>query len=129
MLIFVYVIAVLVSLVFERQERRHLFEESLEYQRIGKEPPQPKPKLPLIESWLNVTVGIFLLLFGILAVWSQLFVLSTVHDAAERTLSGDDIITSSVFIAGGIALILLGLKSVRFHMHLNKNVNKRKNDL
>ncbi len=120
MLILVYVIAVLVSLVFERQERRHLFYESLEYQRIGKEPPQPKPKLPLLESWLNVTIGIFLLLIGVSAIWSQLFVLRYVLDETVRTSFRDHILTWSVFIAGGIALILLGLKSVRYHRHLAK---------
>lgn len=124
MLILVYVLAVLVSLVFERQERRHLFYESLEYQRIGKEPPQPKPKLPLIESWLNVTIGILLFFIGFSAVYVRLFVVWTTSqiDATERTMFREEMMYWGVFIAAGIALIILGLKSVRFHKRLDKKM-------
>lgn len=119
MLIPVYVLSVLVWLVFERQARRHLFYESLEYQRIGKEPPQAKPKLPLLESWLNITIGIFLLLIGVMAILAQLL---TLRDLPDEALYLDDIMFASVFIATGITLILLGLKSVRYHKNLSKKM-------
>jgi 4-amino-4-deoxy-L-arabinose transferase-like glycosyltransferase len=114
MMILTFITAVLVSLVFERQERRQAFEESLEYRRMGKEMPKSKLKLPLLESWLNITLGIFILGFGVILLGSIFYILNEIP--SERFYS-EDWEFVSVIIATGIALVLLGSKSVRQHRY------------
>jgi hypothetical protein len=117
-----YITAVLVSMMFERQERRHRFELELEYERLGKILPPPKPRLSAPTSWLNVIVGTVMGIMGVPMLLSQFAVLrlsshlTKPHDA----MMGAQFEMSAVWLATSIALILLGLKSVRQHRRLAK---------
>jgi len=117
-----YITAILVSIVFERQERRHRFELELEYDRLSKKLPPAKPKLSILTSWLNVAVGIIMTIIGILMLISQFAVLHIPHalDKQPAVITGAQFELVAVWLATSIALILLGLKSVRQHRRLAK---------
>ena len=118
----IYITAVLVSLVFERQERRHRFELDLEYERLGKVLPPLKPRLSIGTSWLNVVVGAVMLLLGIPMLWSQIQMLKIVPllKKSHDFMSGMQFEISGVWLATAIALIILGLKSVQQRRGLAK---------
>lgn len=117
-MIFIYITAVLVSIIFERQERRHVFEESMEYRRMGKEMPTPKPRLPMLESWINVVIGVIIFVLGVGLIWTNLLVMRIAPRIVtdETTIKG--LIDWGALVAAGIALVILGLKSVLHHRRL-----------
>lgn len=109
----IYITAVLISLVLERQERRHLFELNLEYRRLGKTMPPPKPKLPMLESWLNVVLGLFLMFgLGLLFLWTNFSMLkySAKNPALGPHQSEWDF--TATILATGVALTFLGIRSL-----------------
>ncbi len=112
---FVFVAAVLLSIVLERQERRHRFELGLEYDRLGKSMSPPKPRLSKSVSLLNVVVGIIMLIIGEIMLLSQISMLwffNEKHPLEPQMLAaGFEFV--GVWLATAIALIILGLKSVR----------------
>jgi hypothetical protein len=120
MLIAIYILIILVSLVLERQERRHQFEQRLEYERLHLSPPAPKPKLPLLESWLNVLVGLFLFSIGALVITNRLVILATEPSSYSEVFEPVEFEVVTVFLAGGIALMILGWKSVKLNRAYRK---------
>jgi hypothetical protein len=117
-----YITAVLISMMFERQERRHRFELELEYERLGKKLPPPKPRLSVPTSWLNVIVGAIMGIVGIPMLLSQFAVLQLSSHLTKPidAMMGAQFEMSAVWLATSIALILLGLKSVQQHRRLAK---------
>jgi hypothetical protein len=113
-MIIIVAIAILVSIVLERQERRHLFMESLEYLRMGKEMPKPKPKLSQLECWLNIAVGTILIIIGIGAILSHLVVVHKLPEYAMGYVRGA-FVEYGAILAAGIVIIILGFKSIREH--------------
>ena len=117
--VILYITAVLVSIVFERQERRHNFELQLEYDRLGKKMPPAKPRLSLGVSWLNVLVGLVMIAIGIPMLMNQFMILDDPR-LLSRTPGmsiGAQFEYVAVWLATSVALILLGLKSVYQHRH------------
>lgn len=110
-MILIFVAAVLASLVLERQELRHNFEITLEYRRMQKPMPKLKPRIPLLESWLNIGLGMLLLFLGAFGLYSNFLVLKLM----PGTLTSSELEISGVMLASGIALILLGVKLVKLH--------------
>jgi hypothetical protein len=102
----VFVAAVLVSLVFDRQERRHRFKVRLEYERLGCEMPAAKPRIPTLESILNIVVGLFFFSMGGILLYTFL-VLGSAHGA-----SGEQYIVAFC-LAVGIAMIIVGGRALR----------------
>lgn len=127
MFFLIYIAAVLVSLVLHRQERRHLYELSLEHQRLGKAMPAPKPKLPKLESWLNLVLGAFLLFgFGATFLWINLSRLSeSVRDPRFTPYAAEWEFTS-VVLATGIALVILGIRSLIQNRRYTRTVHSHK---
>lgn len=113
-IILIYVTAVLVSIVLERQERRHRFNLEMEYLRLQIPIPPKRPKLPPLESWLNITVGILLLVLGALGL------VATLTDV--RSSFQDHLNHVAGFIAGGLALVILGVKSLKLNNEYAKQV-------
>lgn len=113
-IILVYMAAVLVSVILERQERRHRFERQMEYIQLEKTLPIQKPKLPRLESWLNVMLGLLITLLGVLMAFS-VFHTHTMVRTETRIFSHDAYLTLAVFIATGITLLILGFKSIRLN--------------
>jgi hypothetical protein len=106
MSILIFVVAVLGSLVLDRQERRHRFEKRQEYERLGWDIPLEKPKLSMMESWANAVLGVLLFALG------ALFLKTMLGIPAEMVTSGWESVVA-LFIASGIALLWLGVKAIR----------------
>lgn len=102
----VFVAAVLVSLGLDRQERRHRFHLSLEYEHLGWEMPRPKPRFSRAEAVLNIFLGAVLIIFGGAALYAML----NLESIGEVT-GGHYIVAA--FLAAGVALITAGGKRVR----------------
>lgn len=115
MTIAVFVAAVLVSLVLDRQERRHRFHLSLEYEYLGWEMPRSKRRLSRAEAVLNIFLGAALLLFGGAALYAML----NLESIGEAT-RGQYIVAA--FLAGGVALIVVGWKALTEN---SENRNRR----
>ena len=116
-MIILYITAVLISIILERQERRHRFDESLEYMRMGKTMPEPKPKLPLLESWLFTVIGILVFVLCAGSVWVALQVMRMAPQLLTNPATGNDLVNQAMNwgagMAAGIAVTILGFKSVR----------------
>jgi len=102
----ILVVAVLGSLVPDRQERRHRFEKRQEYEGLGWDIPLERPKLSIIESWANVGRGVLLFVLG------ALFLKAMLGIPAEMMRGGWESLVA-LFLASGLALVWLGLKAVR----------------
>jgi len=102
----VFVAAVIVSLVLDRQERRHRFHLSLEYNHLGWEMPRPKPRLSRAEAVLNIFLGAVLLIFG----GATLYTMLNLESIGEAT-GGQYIVAA--FLACGFALIVVGWRALR----------------
>ena len=117
------IVGILISIIFDRQERRHAFYESLEYMRLGKKMPEPKPRLPLLESWLFTTIGMLVLLMSAAFIWLTFQVMWTypqwmANSAVAKSLV-DDSLNWSAGLAAGIATTIMGLRSVRRNRRLH----------
>lgn len=109
----VFITAVIIAAFFDQQERRHRLELQIEYEKLGKKMPPAAPKLPMLESIANIVVGIILLETGGLALWGLLGTIGVLGgDLVARTapLQTD---FSAGLLAGGIALVILGVKGIR----------------
>ena len=106
MSIVVFVVAVVVSIVLDRQERRHKLAIELEYERLEWELPPAKPKLSGKVAVLNIVLGVVLLVFGGMAFYAFWLV----ESAGEKT-GGQYCV--ALFFAVGIALITAGGKGLR----------------
>jgi hypothetical protein len=102
----VLVVAVLVSIVLDRQERRHRFHLSLEYEHLGWEMPVPKRRVPRSEAILNIMMGTGFLIFGGIALRALWLV-----ESIGMPMGGHYI--AALFFALGIALITLGGRGLR----------------
>ncbi len=114
--VLIFLTAVLASLILERQERQHSIELNYAYKRIDRELPRRKPKLPLLESWLNIAVGVYIFIIGVFVaiIMIHMFSLNGANIEPEHSsILRQNIYFSAVFIATGFALIFLGIKSVK----------------
>ena len=102
----IFVGALLVSLLLDRQRKRHRFETRQEFDRQNRPAPRFEPRIPKLEAWLNVLMGAYLAGFGLFALWLFLQMPDSLH------LKGTENVVA-VFIGSGIALMLVGIKAVR----------------
>lgn len=116
MSILIFVIAVLGSLVLDRQERRHRFEQRQEYERLGWEVPLEARELSMLESWANVVLGVLLFALG------ALFLKAMLGIPAEMMTSGWESLVA-LFLASGIALVWLGVNAIRQNIRYTRCVN------
>ncbi len=114
----ILVTGILISIVFDRQQRRHRVEKMWEYRRLNMPMPLPAPKLSTLQSWLNIMLGVILAAFGCLSVAP---LLHAPIPAANEMLS-----TSALFIGGGSALIILGTMALRERRHF-ESLTRTKN--
>jgi len=118
MILFVFVSAMMVSIVLERQARRHRIQRAAEYQRLAIPVPPPRPKLKRMEAWLNVGLGILLGAMSLMFAGTGIEFMdiakrlpdhaSTLNNSALQMIEG-----GAFFLASGIALTWLGWKAVR----------------
>ncbi len=123
MFIAIFVVAVVVSAFLDQQERRQRIELLVEYEHLGREMPKFPPKLPMLESLANVVLGCILLLIGSMGVITFIYVIRhawTVVSKFENVPLETDFYAT--FIAGGLALMILGVKSVVANLKYRRNV-------
>ena len=115
MSIAIFIVAVIISAFFDQQERRHKLELQIEYEKIGKKMPQEPPKLQMLESIANIMVGLLLAEIGGVGVWTFLYAVKHAGQIVSQSKVGvsGEVDCLSAFLAGGIALMILGVKSVR----------------
>ena len=104
-MLLIFIAAVGVSLVLERQERRHFLEKSLEYSRLGWKIPRIPPRISRLEGWVNAVFGIMLLGSGI---WLSWIMIRSPHPESGATAFE----LLALMMAAGAALMLLGRKAL-----------------
>lgn len=104
--IVVLVMAVVVSIVLDRQERRHQLAIELEFERLEWELPPAKPKPFTTEAVLKIGLGVVLLVFGGMALYAFWLL-----ESAGEKIGGPYYV--ALFFAVGIALITVGGKGLR----------------
>lgn len=116
MILLIFIASVVVAIAFRRQERRHRIALVWEYERREIPVPPVRPKLKRTEAVLNVCLGMLILYFGC-AVVVMHFRMTEV--LGENPGSPGHFPDSGVweqaaaYCAGGIALIVLGLRALR----------------
>jgi hypothetical protein len=115
MSLLIYITAVVVGIVFRRQELRHLAEENKEYTHLHIAVPLRAPRLRGIESGLTVWIGMFLAAIGGFSL-AALFEIPT-------SVNNQEIITAtSFFLASGLALVIVGGAAVRQNLLFRRSV-------
>lgn len=108
MVLVIFLSGIAVALALSRQEKIHWLQLEIEYRRAGFEIPKPVPRLSKIEAWLNITVGILLLVAG---GWFLLLILNGTDLPRTPSL----IPLPSLILAGGATLVILGAKALKLH--------------
>jgi hypothetical protein len=120
MLLITLIVAIIISYIFERQEQRHRFYESLEYLRIGKDAPVPEPKLPLLNSWMGLILGLFVTVLGFFMILSLLEVIRHNPNIVKQFIDERQILETSTFFAVGISVTIQSVKSIHQHSKMAK---------
>jgi hypothetical protein len=115
-MIIMYISAVFVAFLLRHQERIHYLELKLEYELLGKPMPMPKPKIPTLESWLNVLLGIFLILLGSLSLVTELIVMKD-----NLPVPREQFTFIAVVLATGITMVIFGIQSLQRNHQFAKN--------
>jgi hypothetical protein len=120
MFVVIFIVAVVISAFFDQQGRRHRLELEIEYEKLGKNMPPEPPKLPMLESAANVLVGLILIEIGAVSLCAFLYSLEHAWKVvAEVGIPGQADFLFAL-VAGGIALVILGTKSVVANLKFRK---------
>jgi hypothetical protein len=118
MSLLILVTGILVSIVFDRQQRRHRMELMWEYRRLNLPMPVVKPKLSALQAWLNIVLGVILTALG--AVNVAMFIRHPMIAQGKGMFS-----ISVFFIGGGVTLIFLGTMALRERGRYRKHESDR----
>ena len=106
---------ILLSVIFERQARRHRFEKSWEYKQLGIPMPAEKPRMKALEALVSVVIGLFLLALGGVLIVVMIELSMTGESEISLELKHKLLVTqmepAAVFLAAGVALAWLGLRA------------------
>lgn len=122
MLISIFIVAVIISAFFDQQERRHRLELQIEYEKLGRKMPEEQPRLPMLESIANILVGMILVEIGAVSLWVFIRMPGTARQIEIKSDVFGQIDFMSALLAGGIALMILGVKSVRANLKYQKGL-------
>ena len=114
---YIIIAVIVLSILLGRQARRHAFEKSSEFKRLNIPIPKSKPKLPKLEAYLNILLGVVAI---VLAADMGLVMIHT-HDSmslysaskADSLLFMDTLQMLASLLATGIVLMILGIIAVR----------------
>lgn len=116
----IYLSAMGVFLVLERQGKRQKREIALECARLGLPLPSPRPKIQTLEALLNIAIGVVMILPAASGFWmmfqSPLLMAQSGPGAADFF---------SVLLAAGLTLIFLGSKALRQNLIHRRNASQR----
>jgi len=104
----IYLSAMGVAILLRQQSRRQKAETALESARLGLRLPPSRPRVQVLESLLNMAIGLIMAVPAALGFWA-IFSDSGVRGIMEPNL-GDLFI---VLIAGGLTLVFLGGAALR----------------
>ena len=99
-MIIMYISAVFVAFLLRHQERIHYLEL----------------KIPTLESWLNVLLGIFLILLGSLSLVTELIVMKD-----NLPVPREQFTFIAVVLATGITMVIFGIQSLQRNHQFAKN--------
>ncbi len=122
MFISIFILAVIISAFFDQQQRQHKLELQIEYEKLGRQMPEERPRLPMYESIANVVVGLILAEIGAVKLWAFIGVLRTASEIAVKSGFPIQIDFMSALLAGGVALVILGAKSVRVNLKYRRSL-------
>jgi hypothetical protein len=108
MFFLVYLSLVAVIITLRRQERRHHAELALLYKQLGKMPPLKKPKLQKHESWLALPIGLFISIFGVLSIYTNV----NLNQVGIKA-TAEEWAFSCLVLPAGIAIYVLGVRSLQ----------------
>jgi len=120
MFVMIFIAAVIISAFFDQQSGRHSLELEIEYEKLGKKMPLEPPKLPMLESVANVLVGLILIEIGAVSSWALLFSLEHAWKVVAQAGIPRQADFLFALLAGGIALAILGAKSVVANLKYRK---------
>lgn len=125
MFIPIFIVAVVVSAFFDQQRGRHKMELEIEYQKLGRTMPAERPRLPMLESIANVLVGVILVEIGGVGLLGFLSALRDAGQVVPKFHPAGQIDFLAGLLAGGIALTILGVKSLRTNLAFRKSPGLR----
>jgi hypothetical protein len=120
LLFLIYVTAMGVYVVLERQAKRQKSETALECARLGLRLPPARPKIQALEALLNITIGfvmIFPAVFGFWQIWREPFLRAHTEPAIVNFYS--------VLLSAGLTLMYLGWRALRQDIIHRRNVTMR----
>ncbi len=105
MSLLVFASALAVWLLLDRQQKRHRFEIRREYDRLNRALPPFQPRIPKLEAWLNVVMGLLLATFGIC-------ILHATMQMPEGPAMQEPANLIALMLGSGVALILVGGRAI-----------------
>jgi len=105
--VLVYAAAAGVYIVFRRQFAAHRRELEREYARLGLPSPPVKPKIEMLEAVLTVMIGF------LISIASAAAIVSFYQTRGIIDLDGGQWLLLALSLAGGFALEVLGIRSIR----------------
>lgn len=120
------------AIILKRQEKRHEEERLLFYTFDQLQHYRTMPKRDTIDSLLISFVGATLLEIGAFFLWVAVSTYSKLHQSPDENsrrlfdeVSQGQFLFSALFIGGGIALLILGARSVIANMRYKKIVSQQ----
>jgi hypothetical protein len=120
MIVVFYLSLVAVFITLRRQERRHHAELALLYKQLGRIPPLRKPKLQKHESWLALPIGLFISIFGVLSIYSNL----TLNQVGINATT-EEWAFSCLVLPAGVIIYVLGVRSVQENKRYERMIRER----
>ncbi len=100
-----------VSLALKRQERIHWLQLEMECRRAGLDIPKPVPRLSKTEAWINIALGVLLLIMGASSI-------AMILKVPQVRSIGSLLPVVSLIIAAGATLAILGANALKLHRRL-----------
>ena len=101
----VFVAAIVVSLVLDRQQRKQRLDMKIAFERLGWELPPARPRIQRLEALASIVLGVGSFLFGGLVLHALL------DDPAGGAEFGGDYL-AALLLAAGIVLVIVGAKAL-----------------